>query len=315
MSDFLEFRLLKYIVAVAETSNFTRAAERLFLAQPSLSKQIRALENEIQFPIFERGRDGVKITPAGEMILAYARETLKARDELISMARAVHLRRVAPLKLGFGCFVNTALLQFFRMRYNSMFPGCEIQLIGGDPTQILQKITEQHIDCAFLQMPIDPDLFHVQQVSQSGIAICLRGDDALAVRAQVDIRDIAHRITIFQNPELQPAAHARLVEMFDELGIQMNIACYASSPTDIQWMVKSGYGLALVDHASVLDSELITRPLAGISWTIDTGFVYHNRCDHIALPFIERFLTQEWRSKTRTISAISVRPEQLKLLA
>jgi DNA-binding transcriptional LysR family regulator len=152
----------KYIVAVAETSNFTRAAERLFLAQPSLSKQIRALEDEIQFPLFERGRNGVKITPAGEMILAYARETLKSRDELISMARAVHLRRVAPLKLGFCCFVNAALLQFFRTRYNSMFPGCEIQLIGGDPTQILQKIREQHIGCAFLHMPIDPNLFHVQ---------------------------------------------------------------------------------------------------------------------------------------------------------
>ena len=52
MSDSLEFRILKYIVAVAETSNFTRAAERLFLAQPSLSKQIRDLEEEIKFPIF-----------------------------------------------------------------------------------------------------------------------------------------------------------------------------------------------------------------------------------------------------------------------
>ena len=70
MSDSLEFRLLKYIVAVAETSNFTRAAERLFLAQPSLSKQIRDLEEEIKFPIFDRSRDGVRITPAGEMVLS-----------------------------------------------------------------------------------------------------------------------------------------------------------------------------------------------------------------------------------------------------
>ena len=60
MSDSLEFRLLKYIVAVAETSNFTRAAERLFLAQPSLSKQIRDLEEEIKFPIFDRSRDGAE---------------------------------------------------------------------------------------------------------------------------------------------------------------------------------------------------------------------------------------------------------------
>jgi DNA-binding transcriptional LysR family regulator len=61
MSDSLALRLLKYIVAVAETSNFTRAAERLFLAQPSLSKQIRDLEEEIKFPIFDRIRDGMRL--------------------------------------------------------------------------------------------------------------------------------------------------------------------------------------------------------------------------------------------------------------
>ena len=65
MSDILEFRHLKYIVAVAEEANFTRAAERLFLAQPSLSKQIKDLEDVIGFPIFVRTRDGARITPAG----------------------------------------------------------------------------------------------------------------------------------------------------------------------------------------------------------------------------------------------------------
>src|SRR5271170_21101 len=99
MSDSLEFRLLKYIVAVAETSNFTRAAQRLFLAQPSLSKQIRDLEEEIKFPIFDRNRDGVRMTPAGEMILAYARETLRAREELVTMARAVPGTRRAQARL------------------------------------------------------------------------------------------------------------------------------------------------------------------------------------------------------------------------
>jgi DNA-binding transcriptional LysR family regulator len=71
MSDSLEFRLLKYILAVAETLNFTRAAQRLFLAQPSLSKQIRDLEIDIKFPLFERSRDGIRITDAGRIVIAY----------------------------------------------------------------------------------------------------------------------------------------------------------------------------------------------------------------------------------------------------
>jgi DNA-binding transcriptional LysR family regulator len=223
MSDSLEFRLLRYILAVAETLNFTRAAERLYLAQPSLSRQIRDLEEEIRFPIFDRTRDGVRITPAGEMVVAYARETLGTRDELVSMARAVHLGEVPPLRLGFSSFVSVNLLQSFREKYEAMFPGCQIQLAGGDPTHVLQRINQRSLDCAILPMPIDNDLYHVQQISQSPLVVCLRSDDPLASQTSLDIQDVAHRIKIFRDPELQPAAHTRLSEMFEEVGIQMHL--------------------------------------------------------------------------------------------
>jgi hypothetical protein len=89
MSDILEFRHLKYIVAVAEEANFTRAAERLFLAQPSLSKQIKDLEDVIGFPIFVRTRDGARITPGGQMMIQYAQEALLARKPAWTDHRAL----------------------------------------------------------------------------------------------------------------------------------------------------------------------------------------------------------------------------------
>ena len=316
MSDSLEFRLLKYIVAVAEAANFTRAAERLYLAQPSLSKQIRDLEEEIKFPIFDRSRDGVRITPAGEMIVAYAKETLKTRDELVTMARAVHLGDVPPLRLGFSSFVNANLLQSFRDRYQAMFPRCEMQLAGGDPIHVLRRIDHRALDCSILPMPIDNDVYHVQQISQSPLVVCLRNDDPLASQAQLDLQDIEHQIKIFCDPELQPAAHSRLSEMFEEAGIQMHLACSASTPADLQWMVKAGYGLSLIDQHASLDIGLTTRPIAGVNWTADTAFVHHNRADHIALPFLERALSRHWRDgKRKKLSSEGVRPEQLKLPA
>ena len=315
MSDSLEFRLLKYIVAVAETSNFTRAAERLFLAQPSLSKQIRDLEEEIRFPIFDRSRDGVRVTLAGEMIVAYAKETLRSRDELVAMARAVYLGEVPPLRLGFSSFVTGHLLQSFRDTYCAMFPGCEIKLTGGDPPQVLQRINQRALDCAILPMPIDNDTCHVQQISQSPLVICLRSDDPLAQQSQLDIHELADRINIFRDPELQPLAHSRLVEMFAEVGIPMHLGCSANTPADMRWMVKAGYGLALIDQAFPLDIGLTSRPIAGVNWTADTAFVHHNRADHIALPFIERSLAQRWRDGKRKKRPEGVRPEQLKLLA
>jgi DNA-binding transcriptional LysR family regulator len=148
MSDSLEFRLLKYILAVAETLNFTRAAQRLFLAQPSLSKQIRDLEIDIKFPLFERSRDGIRITDAGRIVIAYARNTLRERDEMLAMARAVHLGDVPPLR--FSSFINANLLQAFRESYEEMFPGYEIQLAGGEPMLTLQRLNQRLLDCAIL---------------------------------------------------------------------------------------------------------------------------------------------------------------------
>ena len=317
MSDSLEIRLLKYIVAVAETGNFTRAAERLFLAQPSLSKQIRELEEDIGFPIFERSREGVKTTLAGDMIVAYARETLKANDDIIAIARAVYLGNVPPLRLGFSSFVQAGLLQSFSDSYRSMFPGCEIHLSSGDPVQILHRINQRALDCAILPMPVDAELYSVQQIGRSPLVVCMKQEDALASGNQVDIHVVASQIRIFRDPELYPSAHSRLIEMFEEVGISPSLACSAATPADMQLMVKAGYGLALIDQLAPLESGLVTRPIAGINWTTDTAFVHHSRTDHIALPFIERTLAHRWHDsgKKPKKEPDGVRPEQLRLLA
>ena len=76
------------------------------------------------------------------------------------------------------------------------------------------------------------------------------------------------------------------------------------------------YGLSLIDQLSPLDPGLITRPLAGLNWTADTAFVYLNHADHVALPFIERFLREAWTDSRRRKSPIKSRvPEQMELLA
>jgi hypothetical protein len=132
----------------------------------------------------------------------------------------------------------------------------------------------------------------------------------------VDIHDLASRIKIFRDPELHPSAHSRLAEMFQEIGISLSLSNSARTPSDIQWMIKAGYGLALVDQLMPLEAGLITRSIAGVNWTADTSFVHQNRTDHIAIPFIEKLFEEKWRNGRRKKSSPrSIRPEQLKLLA
>lgn len=262
------------IKASAETLNFTRAAEQVFVAQSSLSHQIGKLESNIDVAIFNRLQNGLKLTPAGRIVATYAENTLKEWDQMLVMARAVQRNEVPPLRLGFSSFINAKMLEKFREGYERMFSGCAIQLMSGDPLLCLQRLDARQLDCAILPMPVESVPYSVQQISQSPLVVCMRSDDVLAEYAQVDIYEAAQRITIFSDPELHPSAHSRLIEMFGEMGISINLACSARTPTEIQWMVKERFGLALIDQLAPLDPGLITRPISGLNWTADVAFVY-----------------------------------------
>ena len=93
---------------------------------------------------------------------------------------------------------------------------------------------------------------------------------------------------IFHNPEAHPEAHARLMEMLAEIGVEPDVSCLATTPADIQWMVQSGSGLALIDQKTILDPCLTTRPIANRNWTADAAFVHPGCAEHPALPVLIR---------------------------
>lgn len=314
MSDSLTFRLLRYIKVSSETLNFTRAAQRVFVAQSSLSHQIGKLEDEIEVQIFQRVQNGLKLTPAGRIVVAYAESALQEWDHTVAMARAVQRNEVPPLRLGFSSFINAKLLERFREAYDRMFAGCTIRLQSGDPLLCLQRLDNRTLDCAVLPMPIDSSIYSVQLIARSPLVVCMRADDSLADRSPLNIDEIARRITIFRDPELHPSAHSRLVEMFEEAGVTIHLGCSARTPTEMQWMVKERYGLALIDQLSPLDPGLVTRPISRLNWTADTAFVHSSYADHVALPFIERFFQHIWPDSRSRKPLSQTRLEQLELL-
>jgi len=288
MSDFVEFRHLKYIAAIAETANISRAAEQLFIAQPALSRQIRELEDALALRIFMRKPDGVCVTAAGQMIAAYAQEAIRLRDEICRLAGAVHRGEFPDLRIGFSCFVNPKILRSLTDAYMSLFPGCRIQFSSGDPSHILRCMEEKTLDGALLPLPITGQDWVVEQVASSPLVVCMKADDPLAQRSEVPAIELGRRLKIFRNPESHPAAHNRLIEMLAEVGVYPEITNLVATPADIQWMVKDNYGVALIDREILTDPSLTTRPVAGVRWTADTAFVHRNGADHLALPILIR---------------------------
>ena len=309
MSDAVEFRHLKYIVAVAETGNFTRAAQWLFVAQPSLSKQIREIEEAIGFRIFRRTPDGVFPTPVGQLVVDYAITALHGRHHVLQMAKEVFLGNVPPLRMGFSSFVNPRHLQTFRSSYERHFPKCVLQLTGGDAARIIQRVERGDLNCAIVTLPVVGDQWKIIQLASSALLACMRADDPLAERTTVTVSDVASRLTIFRDPEGHPSAHARLTQMFSEAGMKLRISNSAASPHDIQLLVRDGFGIALISQDALLEPQLTTRHIDGISWTSDTAFVYQVAAPHPALSFIEKYVLRAVNAeKPRAVR--SERPQQ-----
>jgi DNA-binding transcriptional LysR family regulator len=155
VSDLLEFRLLKFIVAIAETANFTRASERVFLAQPTLGQQIIALEEAIGIQIFVRRREGISLTRPGRCFIpTRERRWNCATQSSTQHARAVDCGEVPVLRVGLSSFINPDVLQSLRQTYARLFPDSPMQMTGAHPTQLLQR-TEEKRTASPLKKPFD----------------------------------------------------------------------------------------------------------------------------------------------------------------
>jgi DNA-binding transcriptional LysR family regulator len=295
MSDLLEFRHLRYLIAVAEEANISRAAKRLYLAQPSLSTQLKSMEECLLIDLLVRVPKGVKLTPAAEVLAAGARQILALRNEVIAAAQASHNVSIAPLRIGFSQFVDRALLQMVCDAHTDLFPNSEITPKSGDHVELLSLVERGIIDAALLTLPADGIGLNTQPLAQDRLVVCMRANDPAANLEEIVPSVLAKRLTIFREPKQHPEAHRRLIEMLDEVGIHPKVASTTGSPHDIQWMVKSGFGHALIREGSELGEGIVTRPVAGVNWMVDSVLISKKSTTQKTIPMLLRELRKRLR--------------------
>ncbi|ETK31164.1 LysR family transcriptional regulator [Microbispora sp. ATCC PTA-5024] len=166
----MQLQQLAYFVAVAETRHFTQAAERARVAQPSLSKQIKALETELGAPLFSRARGNVTLTPAGEALLPLARRMLAdaetARREVAELAG---LRR-GRVRLGATPSLCAGLLADALALFHRDYPGVELRVEEGGSRDLVRDLARGQLDLALIILPLqstDPSLVTEEILSEN----------------------------------------------------------------------------------------------------------------------------------------------------
>ena len=171
----------------------------------------------------------------------------------------------------------------------------------GDAIQLVEELVQGEIDAAIMTMPINDSRLRVQAIRRDRLVACLRVDHPLAKKPAVLPADLQDHLAILYHPQRHPGAHKRLLELLSEAGVQIAEFSRASHPAELQSLVKAGYGLALITEGTVLETELTTRPIAGVDWAIDTAFVYNRELHPKTIPVLARHLK-------RRLAVSSIKP-------
>ncbi|MEU6646958.1 LysR substrate-binding domain-containing protein [Saccharomonospora sp. NPDC046836] len=250
----VHLRHLRYFVAVAQTRHFTRAAERLFVSQPALSKQIRVLERELGFALFERRAREVVLTSQGEALLPEAEATLASWENGLRAARAAGPRH--ELVVGMQTAVGRGLQRQAVRRFAKRMPDWQVVLRLVDWTDPSAGLGDSSSDVAFVWRPVRVQGVRTRTLRRERRAVALPEDHPLATRTEIDFGDL------LSEPFVALPAEAGALRDFwlaraERGGREPVVGAVAGSADEVFEAVAAGLGIALLAEGN---AELYRRP-------------------------------------------------------
>jgi LysR family hydrogen peroxide-inducible transcriptional activator len=266
----VNLRDLKYIIAVAETRHFGRAAERCFVSQPTLSGQIKKLEDELDVVIFERTNRSVDITPVGEAILAHARLALEQAQAIEQVARAHQDPMAGPLRIGAIPTLSPYLIPQILVPLKATFPNLKLILFEEITDALLTRLTHHDIDAALLATPVDDSDLDSMPLFDEPFWLAHPRDHVLYAKDEITANDL-EEIDLLLLADGHCLAHqvmevCRLAER-PTRGEMADLRA-ASLETLLQ-LVGAGFGCTLVPALAIrgawmTESGIIARPLSNV---------------------------------------------------
>ncbi|MCW2573710.1 MAG: LysR family transcriptional regulator, partial [Frankiales bacterium] len=183
---------MKQLVALAEALNFRRAAERLHMAQPALSVSIRRLEDELGSQLLVRDPRGARLTPAGEAVLAHARQVVFHTDQLKRAAASASGGTSGRLRIAFVGSAAYSLFPRVLPAFREKYPQVELDLREGTTTQMLRQVERGEIDLALVRYPVIEATTAVLRPVESDVLVAaLLSGSPLARKRALHLRDLA----------------------------------------------------------------------------------------------------------------------------
>jgi len=243
MAD-LKLKDLRYLVAVADTRHFGRAAERSFVSQPTLSAQIKKLEEYLGVQLIERAPKRVSLTVAGEEIVARARRILEASEEIVELAKGHSDPLAGRLKLALLPTIGPYLLPNVAGKLRKQLPRLELMLYEYQTDVMLEKLYSGEIDVGILALPVPLDGLESYEVYKEPFTVAMPANHRLAGRASIKVADL-HDETLL----LLEDGHClrdQALEICSGTALHEKQDFRATSLETLRQMVAAGVGITLL---------------------------------------------------------------------
>lgn len=238
----MELYQLGYFIEIARQRSFTRAAERLHMAQPALSQQMKNLEAELGTALFIRGRKEIQLTAAGKAFLPRAEALLTQAEAAKAIVSDVAQLRGGKLIIAAIPSVSACLLPEVIRSFSRQHGKVELQLIEDSSERVAASVESGLADIGFLQLPASKAAFEAQTIITEPFVLLVAKSHALAKLKEVTLKQLAAESFIFYKGRARDTA----LEACRKAGFEPRIACESGELETVRALVAAGLGLAVV---------------------------------------------------------------------
>lgn len=267
----LELRQIRYFVTLAEELNFRRAAERLFITQPSLSHQIALMEACVGVRLFRRDRRQVTLTDAGKALLEDARQLLAESDAIVMKARHLGAAESATVKVGFPEYLNRTLIADIGPLFRRRHPEGKLIPTEGYSRTLLRELHHGRLDVAFMMIPPaeDPGDLQLEVMIDEKPGLLLAANHRLTGRSEIRVGDLRGEKFLLAERSVNPAVYDLVADWLEQAGGQPDFFKVGGSGAytyqTAMRVIQSGEAISLVAPSMLthLPQGLVFRPIHG----------------------------------------------------
>ena len=259
----MEFRQLRYFVTVARELHFGRAAERLDITQPALSKQIRVLEAELEVELFTRTKRMVKLTKAGEVFLSQAQQLLQQASEAVQLAKRTASGEVGRLTIGFTTTATYTVLPELIGGFRSRYSQVELEMLELSTEAQVAAINSGEIDLGFLHPPIDSRGLELYPLLAEELVALLPKQHCLISQKSLSLEDLAREHFILHPRSEGPFLYDGFLKLCRQAGFEPQIVKEVNSHQSRICLVAAGIGITFIPTGlqTSVAQDLVCKPI------------------------------------------------------